>query len=580
LAEVTVSEAKFNIKKQLVPGTKALVYRQKTIEGPIKHSGSEERATPPPPLSSGKALRTDDTKELKQFDRGHLVALDLDGQDKPTCIVPQNRQLNQSGKWRQMEISIGSLIDGFNLQDVLNGVVSANRAKDGTKIKLSLKTLNTVKATWNMEVYLFYDDTVGDSRVPIWFYVRVYCLHRLRTHFSMANRCSKASTMPTKNEILDFEAAAQMFDEYITWDEEHRAKISRDRDIRRMYKVRTDQHAPPNQLLQFMDEIEVASDRADLPYCFAGMQTTAFGGMTPYSTFQRRILRKFNRWKNSPVHNGLLKSDVPTPGLYVDEDADAWQTLDECGGRASPEVDHVNPSYQQGGNTYINGRLVSFYHNHLYREKKTNGAMEVGHELAQMYEHGEVRLYNIPHPAPEDECVTLPLCGYNALDQGTPEEFLTGMFSDDWIFELDGESYKFTERMNQRNMWGVEVARQLRAARQTFLEARLQRQLKQQREIALGPAYANSAQSLTAGINAFVTNVNHPERLRLEALINGAGVPLCKPSDILTPGMAGIQNLEADDIYPVFNLANEKLLKYYTDLMKSWADLKEQLEIP
>ncbi len=78
---------------------------------------------PPPPLVSGKTLNNDDIEELKQFDRGHLVALEIDGADSYRCIVPMNRQFNQSGKWRTMERTIGKLIDGVDQKDVDGGTV-------------------------------------------------------------------------------------------------------------------------------------------------------------------------------------------------------------------------------------------------------------------------------------------------------------------------------------------------------------------------------------------------------------------------------------------------------------------------
>src|SRR5262249_51902001 len=85
-----------------------------------------------------------------------------------------------------------------------------------------------------------------------------------------------------------------------------------------------------------------------------------------------------------------LKSDNPTDFLYPDERADIYQELKECGGREAPEVDHIDPSYQSGSNSYINARLVSFLHNHLYREKKTDGSMAVNQQMLAMYQAGKV----------------------------------------------------------------------------------------------------------------------------------------------------------------------------------------------
>jgi hypothetical protein len=482
-----------------------------------------------------------------------------------------------------MELAIGKLIKGTDLVDVLGGPVDSTVNKVGA-VKFSLKTLNTVNSNWNIEIYMFYDDAVGETRIPVWFYVRIYCMRRLRTHFSLGNRCSKPSTMPSKEEILQFEAAAVMFDEFMTLSKTNRSKISGDEDVRGMYKLRTAINPPPNQVLQFMDEIEVASDEEQLPICFINMERTNFGGETAYTTFQRQILRKYNRWKNG----GLLKSDVPSGNLYPGEPADAWQDLDECGGRASPEVDHIDPAYQGGGNTYINGRLVSFYHNHLYREKKVRGAEPIGEQLAEMYTDGKIALTG----ENKQECIFIPKGAYDPELYDSVEVCLEHEHADDIVFNKVGHKYLFAERSAQANIWNGQTFAEMRSARKVFLEADLQRALKQQAEQELTLDYQNCSASLAAGLNAFVNNPNHPERLRLEALILAAGIPLCVPSDLLTTGVAGIQNPDADNTFPVVDVADAKLTdplvgtveekrlrKYYANMMKCWTDLKVELGI-
>ena len=336
-----------NVQYQTCPGTKAARSRQTTLEGPISHTGSNRSGTPPPPLVSGKTQNNDDIEELKQFDRGHLVALEIDGADSYRCIVPMNRQFNQSGKWRTMERTIAKLIDGVDQKNVDGGTVKGGAGSDATLIDLSLRTANTVNKVWHIEIILYYDDKVGDPRIPVWFYVRVYCNKKLRTHFSLGNRCSKAATIPDEQEIIEFWAAKNLFAEFLSFSVPNQKKISIEEETRRYYKPYGQPKSPPNQLLEFMDEVNQRCRVKTIPLVFTKMPSTTIRPRTPYDDVQREILRKFNRWKN----RGELKSDIPSADIYPGEPADAWQTLDECGGRASPEVDHIEPSYQQGSNS-------------------------------------------------------------------------------------------------------------------------------------------------------------------------------------------------------------------------------------
>ena len=80
-------------------------------------------------------------------------------------------------------------------------------------------------------------------------------------------------------------------------------------------------------------------------------------------------VRKYNVWRNG----GWMKSDATNPALpWQDgEENDPYPLLTEGSGQAYPEVDHIVPKKQPklGLNSYRNARLVSFAHNHIYREK-------------------------------------------------------------------------------------------------------------------------------------------------------------------------------------------------------------------
>jgi hypothetical protein len=591
LAEAHRKVVSINVRHALIPGTGATLRRTLAAEGPIRARQVGEHGTPPPPLSTGETDKDAEIGDMKQYDRGHLIALELDGADSSYAIAPMIRQFNRAGTWRKMENTIVALLGGTPAVDVNDAAVSADTSSVRTAIDVSLRTVNTVDVNWHMEVYLFYHDARGDTRVPVWFYVRVSYRRQLWTHFSLANRCNEPAALPSRTESIEFQAATDIYGGL--------AAAKRDQVVsmttRPMYTFAAP--SPPNKILEFMDEVNAYCRANALQVVFTTMQEITKGPGTSYDDFQRPILRKYNRWK----HAGVLTSDVPTDWLYEGERKDAYAVLSECGGRNAPEVDHVSPSYQGGGNLYINARLVSFYHNHLYREKKVLGSRAVNEELLDVYRQ-DVN----PRPLAfmSNAAVRFDFLGINAFKlrywtvtgeqiraasfvnatltiksdavvdgTTTAAAFFDAYFADDVLFDADrnlndgvGNAYP---PYRDPTLWG------LVQARQTFLEAAAERERKYAAEVALLPEYRTSIDKHHAGLQAFIDDATHPERIRLLALIAAARdtgaqpLPLCKPSDVLLPGGGGAAGVAGGAYVDVRDGAASGD-PHYADLMDRW----------
>lgn len=577
----TATVGNIHVKYEKVPGYKNTVERTTAVDGPIKSVSAGDRVTPPPPLCSGKTERADDIAELKQYDRGHLIALELDGADDKYLIVPMIRQFNQSGAWRQMETSLVALLGGKGLVDVDGNAVSAKTSSAVTNIDLSLRVPNTVNNTkWHLEVRIFYDDVLGDSRVPVWFYVRVLYNKKVWTHFSFANRCGKKKTLPEKDEQVEFHAAQAI---YGTLNKTKRDLVV-DKALKEAYTDDALDPVRPNQLLEFMRDVNIRAKSLNQQDVFTCMVIETQGKSKPYTDFQRKILRKFNRWKNG----GALRSDVQNDGVFVGEKRDAHQTLDECGGRSAPEVDHINPGYQGGGNFYINARLVSFHHNHLYREKKTIGAKKVCDELYALYlvstlafsHEGEVRYMvrgkEFVIPTSMFRGTLLP--GKEVKEGTKPaQQFLQEMFEDDVLF--NDASVNRTYKITPSDQPYKDVKPML-TARQTFLKAADGTAQKYAAEKNLEPKYTASRNSHEAAVQDVIDNVNHPVRIEVVKLIKAATnlsndqLPLCKPSDRLNLDKGGETGGVDDGTFTAVALNQAQSEKAYTDLVGRWDKVK------
>lgn len=596
LAETHRKVASINVRHALIPGTKATLRRTLAAEGPIRNVDVGKRETPPPPLSTGKTDKDAEIGDMKQYDRGHLIALELNGQDSSYAIAPMIREFNRAGTWRKMEGTIVGLLKGTDAEDVNGGTVAATGAAP-TTIDVSLRTVNTVDDNWHMEVYLFYHEA-GDARVPVWFYVRVLRQKLLRAHFSLANRCNETAALPSRAESVEFQAGTDIYASLAAPKRNQVVSLA----TRPIYDFTAP--PPPNKILEFMDEVNAFCRAKPLPVVFTTMQQVTKAPSTGYDDFQRPILRKYNRWK----HRGTLTSDVPTDWLYDLERKDAYPELSECGSRNAPEVDHVSPSYQGGGNLYINARLVSFYHNHLYREKKVLGSRPVNEELLDIY-----RTDATPRPlafmttaavlneflgrsmfmlrywtatgeqtrAASFVVATITIKS-DAVVAGTrtAANFLDSYFADDVLFGA-GRNLNLGVGNAHWPYQDLTVWAKVQA-RQDFLQAYDDREEKYKQEVALLPKYRTSIDRHHAGLRAFIADKDHPERKRLLKLIadaketGGGALPLCKPSDVLLPGGGGAAGA-VGGVYDDLRDGPARAEQHYKDLMDRWQAVADTL---
>lgn len=593
---------------QRAPGSLGLRRRPVAVVGQIVSAGTSGRKTPPAPLASGK-VDDEDIGELKQYDRGHLVALELSGVDHGYQIVPMIREFNQTGKWRKTEIAIGKLINGVT-QKAINGTDVDPNAAIVSPASFTLTAPNTLNVVWYMDVYVYYEDAVGDSRIPVWFYVRLLRGNQVVTHFSVGNRCGKAVTMPTHAEVLDFMAAKKLYALV-------KAGGTLTKAVTRFWEEYKEPASatPPNQLLQFMHDLNDFGASKGKGYVFKTFVLETIGPSTAYKTFQRSVFKKYNRWKN----NGLLLSDVNADDLYPGEQADKHLALSECGGRNAPEIDHIQTSRGTGMNSYINGRLVSFYHNHIYRDKQSTGAREVSAELLERYQRGVLKFqhgtatlamkngnpeidpgvaqrtsgrprsysakaieaYNLPPNAPKqaaerEEDQPFFINAKQDLNTLNVAAFLNAHFSDAVLFKGPPKyaysskasgSKKVTQDEETVRDWPYDTqqTRDLVEARKGFLVADQSRLEKLAIESQLEPAYKSTHASFEAGCASFINGVGHAGRADLIAKINAAGIPLCEPSDRLNPA-GGIIGALVDDVLPVITEVQAKAQQAYKDV--------------
>ena len=523
----------------------------------------------------------DDILELKQYDRGHLVALELSGVDDRHLIVPMNREFNQSGYWRKMETAIGDLMAGVNQVAIDGTPVLASGS--GSPATFSLRVKNVIDLYWRIEVRMYYDDVVGDSRIPVWFYTRLFHGTNLVAHFSHANRCGLAELMPSREEVLEFMAARDLYPMV-------RASGTLNVNVSPFHGeyVNLSQKVPPNQLMQFMHDVNGFSIFTNGAKVFTTFDQVTIGPSTAYKTFQRKVFKKFNRWKN----NSFLKSDVPENDLYDGEEKDRYQDLSECGGRNAPEIDHIGPSYQSGMNSYINGRLVSFYHNHIYREKKVTGSLPLSQTLWDRFQRdallfadpaGQTLTRNGVQPPPkrvkrksltfaraEDDMASwggrgmiVPtrdlILTINVKDVAVvnAQTFLNTYFSDDALYVNDAMP---------ADHWPYkgDLLRAEIEARRKFVLTERQRARKLTTEKSLERKYVATAQSFRAGLDDFINTLGNPGRVDLLARIAAAGIPLCTPSDELTN--AGIGNLQVGTAFPQITAAQAVQEWLYQDV--------------
>ncbi|MGH9668245.1 MAG: hypothetical protein ACRD9L_27810, partial [Bryobacteraceae bacterium] len=522
---------------------------------------------------------------------------DLKGIDDVYLIVPMNREFNQTGKWRKMERAIGELMATPAVpQTAVDGTVVSPIAS-ASPVSLTLTSKTVLNSNWWIEILVYYDDTIGaDPRIPVWFYVQVFRNKQLITHFSLGNRCGKRALMPNKNEVLEYLAAKAAYKKL--WEGK---KIDNVLSPEYFAKYKEpDSAIPPNQLLQFMHDVNSLAISKTGQKVFLQFDQVTIGKSTAYNMFQRIVFKKFNRWKN----NAELKSDVQTKDLYEGEDADLYSILGECGGRNAPEIDHIDPSYQSGQNSYINGRLVSFYHNHIYREKKTTGALEVNVELRKRFQAGALKFISGDDTlcwesgAPKvvsappvrtssrvrrDSVKLSPMQSASAQTYKSPgsrdfpftirtkqdasgllnpvvlDVFLSNHFADAVLFNGAPEwglsaKAKATIKGDEETLraWPYDdpTVWELVDARQKFLIADEKRKAKLLIEALLENKYRQTAANFDAGVQNFIDNAAHPGRQALLAIIKAAGIPLCKPSDILKPN-GGMDGADAADEFPV-----------------------------
>ncbi|MFD2645220.1 DNA/RNA non-specific endonuclease [Pseudomonas japonica] len=559
---------KKTIKFQPIPGSANTLKRQVFVDAPINNHKVPPRKSTPACLSApSNANENEDIGDMRLFDRGHIISLDLNGTDHSHLITPMNPQFNRNGKWRQMETTIGDLIGGGAAWNIADERVTMPTK---SKVTVSPGTKNALNVVNRMEVRLFYDDTHGDGRIPVWFHVKLMRNTQMVTHFSLGNRGVAPATVTNDTAHGEFRAAKKIFEGLDR--ETLRGFLFDKNDLDHYVLGEGTPSKPPNQLLQFMWEVNHLSQNLSRARVFSTMDVGTQSPSTAYDDFQRHYLRLFNRWKN----DGQLLSDVSEDELYEGETADVWAELDEQGGKAAPEVDHVFPSYQSGSNSYLNARLVSFQHNHAYREKKTIGAQPVHVTLTEAFRtkaagllhKGEIHLAqsvpvmtSVPITNKRKSavaCIPVPFDPH-PLTNDQVEVELEEWFSDEALFDAEA-NHVF---LNGHKMGTDSIPHKLRHERQGFLKAEAARKARQALEKQRKPIYVALYARHAQAVDQVTGTLRDHEGNSLQSLIDAA--TLCEPSDVIGSKNADT-SMRIEDT-SVSDAACERALQAMKDLL-------------
>lgn len=566
------NQGNFRIVCARIPGSGNRLRRPVSVVGKISVRNVNGRSAPPPPRSSGQTQVNADIRELKHFDRGHLVALELNGLDTYRQIVPMNREFNESGWWRQMELAVVRLLQGNDIIDINGDDVPSDVGTAQTTVALTLGINNTVDLTrWTMEVHCFYEDTRGDRRVPVWFYVRVLYNNAVWTHFSLPNRASSVKTLPTNTEQAEFQAATDIY----------RGLSATDRGTvvnpnwAEAYGAIDNNSSPPNQILQFMHDVNAYCGEQNETAVFSTMQVVTLQPRRAYDGFQRKIFRKYNYWRQG---DGELHSDVANNNQYPGELADIYQRLDEGGGRDAPEVDHILPSRNQGPNSYLNGRLVSFLHNHLYRDKVIRGSVELNVALLAGFSTGASVGFQGDTQYMYAEDSNVKRCGQwetpNRAIWFYAENVVDGTITAKDFFDryfVDTALFKAKRALKTRtNVSPYKSVVQLIQDRQAFLKSDDKRVQRQSDEQALQVHYQNLVNRHAAGLQHFIDDQTHAERIRLRGLVAAATVPLASPSFRLRNTGGLTDAFPNAGVYVPISANNARNTNAYRRLMVRW----------
>jgi len=125
--------------------------RPLSMVGGIRVSDTADRDNPPAPICG---LNIDNTP----LGRGHIMALQLGGPDVPENIVPQYQQWQQTGAWRQMEVSAMHSAP-------VNGVFACLMEYANTGDANANGLYNTF---WNVDPLVYWDDLRIPTRFRIW----------------------------------------------------------------------------------------------------------------------------------------------------------------------------------------------------------------------------------------------------------------------------------------------------------------------------------------------------------------------------------------------------------------------------
>jgi hypothetical protein len=287
--------------------------RVKSVEGPVHNVGTQGRGATPQPVSGVLPLG---------YDAGHVLALNLGGQNQGYNVVPMlpgfNRQV-----WKAVETEISR--DSMFVYSGMNFKVKIQVAYPGaaSSVPVSLTATGSYDTLDKKKKKVYKTKNYGTKSQP----------GDIPVVAPLSGSDAEIATTPSQGV---YTKAVQ-----------HLKNVEKDEDGAAF--LETNQHLKPATKAQYPD------DPANRPYeyldilTFAGLART-MPYIAPGKLFtddQRKLIIQTNK----AAHGGAIVSDDP---------ADPHHTLDERGAANAPEVDHIIPKSVGGSNMYSNARVVSW----------------------------------------------------------------------------------------------------------------------------------------------------------------------------------------------------------------------------
>jgi hypothetical protein len=303
------------------------------VELPVRATGTKDRGAAPPPLSQfAHGGKTDvvGTERKAGFDGGHVVGLQIGGEDITENVVPMFKAFNR-GAYKKMEDEVRKR--ALELQTSgLRAWVTIHCYYDE----------DTVDTPYAFDIVLESTPASSDERTAVW---RQFL--RQPEDIKLVEPLSGPDQQIVRGEVgapevhaaagLQLEESANFF---VLGDSKSVAAY-----------IDKHKHLPQTTNGMYPDSVTLRPyEYLDLLYYAGKLDAgTSLGAHREFTGRQRELILQANLARNG----GTLRSDDPA-------DTVNGGVLNEMGDLNFPEIDHIVPKSRGGSNMFSNARVVSW----------------------------------------------------------------------------------------------------------------------------------------------------------------------------------------------------------------------------